>query len=116
MSTVYVDAMRDPTPGPMYGPFLPMLIIAATLGAWLGFQTIQLWQEHGALLATVAAQEKPYADSQKVRDSLDSLARQIAALADKGNPSARMVIEELKRRGITIDPKAPPTTPTAPAQ
>jgi hypothetical protein len=116
MSTVYVDSMRDPTPlpGPGYGPFLPMLILAVAVAGWFGFQTVQLWKEHDLLVATITSQEKLFADSQKVRDSLDSLARQIGALADSGNASARLVVDELKRRGITFDPKAPP--PTAPTK
>jgi hypothetical protein len=108
MSTVYVDALRDPAPDPVYGAYLPILILALTVAGWFGFQTVQLWREHDLLVATIASQEKPYADSQKVRDTLEAFTRQIGALADKGNAGARLVVDELKRRGIAIDAKAPP--------
>jgi hypothetical protein len=116
---VYVDppaAQRvdDMSAGPSYGPFLPLLILSIAVASWFGFQSYEMWKERDALAATFAAQDKPLAESQKVRDSLDTIAREVALLADKGNPSAKLVVGELRRRGITIDPKAQPTTPTKP--
>ena len=70
-----------------------------------------MWKERDALATTFAAQDKPLAESQKMRESLDAIAREVALLADKGNPNAKLVVDELRRRGITIDPKAPSTAP-----
>jgi hypothetical protein len=97
--------------GPVYGPFLPLLLLAVSLAGSFGFQSYEMWKERDALATTFAAQEKPLAESQKMRESLDKIAREVALLADKGNPSAKLVVDELRRRGITIDPKAQPTAP-----
>ena len=99
---------------PAYGPFLPLLILAVAVAIWFGFQSYEMWKERDALATAFTAQDKPLAESQKLRDSLDTIAREVAQLADKGNPSAKLVVDELRRRGITIDPKGPP--PPAPAK
>jgi hypothetical protein len=100
--------------GPAYGPFVPVFILAVAVAGWFGFQSYEMWKERDALAAASVAQEKPLAEAQKLRDSLDTIAREVALLADKGNPNAKLVVDELRRRGITIDPNAPPTTPTPP--
>jgi hypothetical protein len=45
--------------------------------------------------------------AEKVRSTLDRLALETQKLADAGNPSARIVVDELRRRGVTINPPAP---------
>jgi hypothetical protein len=45
-----------------------------------------------------------------LRTSLDSLARETALLAEKGNPGAKLIVGELARRGVTINPNATPPT------
>ena len=47
----------------------------------------------------------------KLRSSLDALARETAILADRGNAGARLIVDELRKRGVTINPKAPPAGP-----
>ena len=42
----------------------------------------------------------------KLRTSLDSLAADTQRLADRGNANAALLVTELKRRGITINPQA----------
>jgi hypothetical protein len=32
-------------------------------------------------------------------------------MAEQGNPNARAIVEELRRRGVTIDPNAPAAVP-----
>ena len=49
-------------------------------------------------------------NSKKLRDQLDGLARETQLLANKGNAGARLIVDELKKRGITINPE-PPATP-----
>ena len=42
----------------------------------------------------------------KLRTSLDGLAADTQRLADRGNPTAALLVTELKKRGITINPQA----------
>ena len=94
--------------------FIPVLILALVMLAWFSFQSFQLRNERDAIHTMMTSQDKSVADSQKLRDSLDNLARGTQQLADGGNPNARIVVDELKKHGITINPT--PATPTAPAK
>lgn len=51
----------------IYGPFIPIVLLAVAFVAWLGFQGWQL-------------------------------------VAEQGNANARVVVGELRRRGVTINP------------
>jgi hypothetical protein len=48
----------------------------------------------------------------KLRASLDALAVDTQRLAEAGNPSAKLLVDELRKRGITINPAAPTTSPS----
>ena len=52
--------------------------------------------------------------AQRLRRSLDLLAADTQRLADGGNGNAKVLVEELKKRGITINAAAT-TTPAVPA-
>jgi hypothetical protein len=91
--------------------FVPILVIAIAFLIWSGFQTIMLVRESNALGSasdTQAAQKK---NADKLRQALDGLARDTAKLADRGNPGARLIVEELRKRGVTINPEAPAPAP-----
>lgn len=99
------------------GAFLPLIILALTMLAWFGFQVVQLRVERDAMREALAKQDKPLEDSRKLRGALDSLARGTQQLADNGNPNARLVVDELKKRGVTFNTNAPAgTAPAAPAK
>ena len=61
----------------------------------------------------MTTQDKQKEESKKLRDSLDAIARGTAQLSDAGNPNARLVIEELKKRGVTVNPNPPATSGAA---
>ena len=87
---------------------------------WLGFQAQQLAAERQALQTAYASQQQTVDNSAKLRASLDTLAADTQRLADSGNPNARALVDELKKRGVTISTtpaNAAPATaaPTAPA-
>jgi site-specific recombinase len=84
-------------------PFVPLLILLAALLAWTVFQTVQLRGESESLGALRAGQETQFQQAQRVRQTLDQLATQTQLLADAGNPNARIVVEELRKRGVTIN-------------
>jgi hypothetical protein len=110
----------DQPPAATVSAFLPLLILGLAILVWFGFQATQLRVERDAMRTGITNQDKAVQDSKKLRDALDALARGTAQLADGGNPNARLVVDELKKRGITITPDQPaagaaPTTP-APAK
>jgi hypothetical protein len=83
--------------------------------AWSAFQCYQLVNEKHGLASVYGNQSRPFEDAGKLRNSLEALARETAILADKGNPGAKLIIAELSRRGVTINPNVPPATAPAPA-
>ena len=94
-----------------YSPFLPLLLLVLAGVAWPTFQCYQLINEKQALATVHTNQNKPFEDSGKLRNSLDAIARDTALLASKGNPSAKLIVDELARRGVTINPSATPPAP-----
>jgi len=91
-------------------PFIPFLILALSVTGWAAFQMTQLLRERDSLDVARSSQERPMENSKKLRDQLDGLARDTQLLANKGNASARLIVDELKKRGITINPE-PPAAP-----
>ncbi len=87
----------------VYNMFVPLLLAVVAVALWLGCQVVQLFKERAALNDTLAAQEKTIQEAKKLRDSLDAVARETALLADKGNQNAKVIVDELKKRGITIN-------------
>ena len=94
-----------------YSPFLPLVLLALGGVSWPAFQCYQLINEKQALSAVFSNQVRQFDDAGKLRISLDAIARETALLAGKGNASAKLVVDELARRGVTINPDAPPGTP-----
>ena len=95
-------------------PFLPVLILSLVMLGWFAFQATQLRIERDAMRSTMAGQDKQVVEAKQLRDSLDAIARGTAQLADGGNPGARLIVAELKKRGVTISPDQPTAAPTTP--
>lgn len=102
-------------------PFVPLLLLLIGLLIWSGAQMLQLFSEYSTLKTLLGNQAAPYAASQKLRIQLDAVASGTQRLADQGNQNARLVVDELRKRGITINPTAAdvalpaPVTVPAPA-
>ena len=94
-----------------YSPFLPLLLLVIAAVAWPAFQCYQLVNEKQALVTVFGNQTRPFEDAGKLRNALDSLVRETAVLADKGNPGAKLIVGELARRGLTINPAPPAAAP-----
>jgi hypothetical protein len=95
----------------VYSPFVPLLLVTCAVLGWMGFQTEQLMTEHSDLDKARTSQAQPLEQSRKLRAALDSVAAHTQRLADSGNASAKLVVDELRKRGITINPNAPSTNP-----
>lgn len=111
-------AMLDADEPPTLSAFVPVLILALVLAAWFGFQATQLRAERDTMRDLMTNQDKQLQESKKLRDSLDAIARGTVKLADEGNANARLVVDELKKRGVTINPNppAPGGVPLAPTK
>jgi hypothetical protein len=92
-------------------PFLPMALLATALVVGLAFQTWSLVAERSQLALANATQEPPTVQARKLRAALDTLAVSTQRLAAEGSVSARTVVEELARRGVTINPAGAASSP-----
>ncbi len=88
--------------------FWPLLIVTVATTAWGAFQSYQLVQEQAALKTLAANQETLIQNAVKLRAQLDGIAGDTQRLANAGNANAQTIINELRRRGITINPEAAP--------
>lgn len=94
-----------------HSAFVPVLLGLMALTLWLGWQTSVLMSDRDALNAAHAGQQQTVDNASKLRASLDGLAADTQRLAEAGNGSAALLVAELKKRGITINPQA--ATPAA---
>ena len=94
---------------PRRGAFVPLLLISLAFLAWSAFQTVMLVREYDAFLKVRANQEPQMQAATKLRQTLQGLARDTSKLAEDGNAGARLVIDHLRKRGVTFNtPAAPP--------
>ncbi|MES2129691.1 MAG: hypothetical protein V4463_20660 [Pseudomonadota bacterium] len=84
--------------------FLPALLLALAVVGALGLQTFQYAAERQMLQQRTVASQPQMAAAQQLRASLDGLALATDKLAREGNPNARALVEELRKRGMNIDP------------
>jgi hypothetical protein len=93
--------------------FIPLVTLAASWAIWTVFQMVMLINEGGNLKTLRANQENTVQQANKLRAQLDSIAAKTAELAAAGNTNAQTIVNELRRRGVTINPTAakPPAKP-----
>ena len=84
--------------------FVPTLLLAVAFVGWLAFQTVQLVRERQQLGLASAGLEPQEQAATKLRSSLDAVATSTAKLATEGNANARVIVEQLRKRGVTINP------------
>ena len=84
--------------------FVPLCIGLLTLVVWFGFQAIQLRKERENFATLNINQNTIYSNAEKMRTQLDTIAAELARLAQAGNQNAAQMVDALKQRGITIDP------------
>lgn len=82
---------------------VPLAVGLLAMLIWAGFQTSQLVRERGNLKQVYASQETPLQTAQKMRTQMDVIASGTAKLAGQGNASAKVMMQALAARGITID-------------
>ena len=96
--------MNAPSPEVGARSFVPVLLLGLAVLVWAGFQTWQLLAERSALKEVVANQSAQVDQSTKLRAALDRIASKTARLAAAGNGDASLIVEALRKRGVTINP------------
>ena len=97
-----------------HSAFVPMILGGMALLGSMAFQGYQHLGDRQTLQNAHAAQQQTVDNAGKLRASLDALAADTQRMADAGNASARLLVEELKKRGVTINATATAgATPTA---
>ena len=89
------------------GSNLPLIIILAALTIYFVFQSLQLISERGNLGAVKSNQDTALQEAQKVQTQFKTLVTKTSQLADQGHAGAKMVMEELQKRGLGAAPEAP---------
>lgn len=85
--------------------FVPMLLLSLAIVSWLSLQAFQLLREREQLAQAQANLQPQQAAAAKLRASLDAVATATAKLASDGNAGAQTIVEELRKRGVTINPQ-----------
>jgi hypothetical protein len=88
------------------GANLPLIILLIALVLWFGFQTLQLANERANLGEARGHQEAAMQEAQKLRTQFESLINKTSELANKGHAGAKLVMEELQKRGMAAQPEA----------
>jgi hypothetical protein len=101
---------------PITPRWIAVFLLAGAMLASAGFQAFQLGRERSNLQRIRDNQENAIRQAQRIRGQLDSVARRTLELAQQGNPGAATIVEQLARRGITINPNAAPAAPPAGGQ
>lgn len=96
------------------GPRIELAVVVLALAFFLAvlFQSVQLWRERGSMIQIYQSQEEVLPDVLKLREQVNSLAGDVAQLAQTGDPAAKQVVDDMARQGVAL---RPPSTP-APAQ
>jgi hypothetical protein len=94
------------TPPVERGANLPLMILLIALVLWFGFQTLQLASERANLGEARGHQEAAMQEAQKLRTQFESLISKTSELANKGHAGAKLVMEELQKRGMAAQPEA----------
>lgn len=91
------------------GSSIALTITIVSLILWFGFQAFQLVRDRSGLRLLKANQETAIQESAKIRTQFQTLMTKTAELANQGHAGAKMVIDELQKRGVGIAPDERPT-------
>jgi len=86
--------------------FLPILLVTCAITGLLLFQAWQLYKDRSVLADLRASQRPAYVEAQRLQDQLEGVAAGTAELAKQGNANAKLIVEALRSRGITINTDA----------
>lgn len=96
----------DREASPALNLFVPILLLALSVSSWSAFQMLQLLRERQQLEAVKVGLGPQELAATKLRTALDQVATATARLAGEGNGNARLIVEQLRARGVTINSPA----------
>lgn len=83
---------------------LAFLLTLLALLIWHGAQTVQFLRDRTSLSIAKESQDAALQESQKIQSQFQTLMTKTAELAAKGHPGAKMVVDELQKRGVGLAP------------
>ena len=83
---------------------LPIILVVVSLFAFMTFETGEAIHDRGALADLRRSQEATVQEAIKLRQQLETLAGKTAQLAAQGDESAKTVVDQMKRQGVTLNP------------
>jgi hypothetical protein len=91
------------------GPRIELAVAVLALAFFVAvlFQSVQLWRERGSMIQIYNNQEQVLPDVLKLRDQVNSLAGDVAQLAQT-DAAAKQVVDDMARQGIALHPPAAP--------
>jgi len=84
------------------GSSIALTLTLVSLILWFGFQAFQLVRDRSSLQVVKANQETAMQESEKIRTQFQTLMTKTAELANQGHAGAKMVIDELQKRGVGV--------------
>ena len=90
------------------GSSIALTLTLVSLILWFGFQTFQLVGDRSSLRQLKANQETAIQETAKIRTQFQTLVTKTAELAKQGHAGAKMVIDELQKRGVGVAPDEAP--------
>jgi uncharacterized protein YoxC len=90
---------------------LPVALLALAVFLGLVFQTVQLVRDSESLAAIDRSQDAPLQETARLRQATDSLASDVAQLAQSGNVNAKQVVDEMAKQNIVMRPGAGAPSP-----
>ncbi len=90
----------------------PLIITLAALTIYFAFQTLQLIAERGNLSQVKSNQEAAIQEAQRVQTQFKNLVTKTGELAAQGHAGAKMVMEELQKRGFGLASEPGPSPET----
>jgi hypothetical protein len=101
------DEVEDPPVVVTPPSNLPLIVLLAALTVYFAFQTWQVAVERTNLGLVKANQEAAIQEAQRVQTQFKTLVTKTGQLAAQGHAGAKMVMEELQKRGLGEGPEAP---------
>ena len=93
---------QEPVEEKNRGSSIALTLTLVSLILWFGFQAFQLVRDRGSLQVVKANQETAMQESEKIRTQFQTLMTKTAELANQGHAGAKMVIDELQKRGVGV--------------
>ena len=81
---------------------LPLLLVVVSLFVLMAFETAQAIYDRGALAELRRSQEPTVQEAISLRRQLEALAGRTAQLAAEGDESAKSIVDQMKRQGVTL--------------